>query len=209
MTLSTYSLQRQNYQDMTEVLAPREIRVGEVYQVRGRSSSNTLVRAYIVDQLRKNNFEALANIHASHEECYDNELELMLRHLSRITEENKCQFEDLLNRLQLNNDNLSETYQAIVNETFNNGISYGRIQAFLMFAGLLAVYCAREGMEERVGEVISWTESRIERMMGWVHKQGGWSTFVDHSKDSWTTKVYILAGVITAVVVGLFLKKLF
>ena len=157
----------------------------------------------------------LADIHANHEECCDDGSELMLHHLAgNLAEERKRQFEDILNRLQLDDENLAETYQTIVKEVFIDGINWGRILAFLVFAGSLAVYCAREGMEERISDVISWTENDVEKTISrWMETQGGWSAFVDHFDNSWTIEVppYILAGVFTAVVAGglFLLKKLF
>lgn len=184
-------------------------------QTHANSKFRRFVRAYIIDQLRKNNFEALADIHANHEECCDDGSELMLHHLAgNLAEERKRQFEDILNRLQLDDENLAETYQTIVKEVFIDGINWGRILAFLVFAGSLAVYCAREGMEERISDIISWTENDVEKTISrWMETQGGWSAFVDHFDNSWTIEVppYILAGVFTAVVAGglFLLKKLF
>lgn len=220
---------------MTEVLRTGQYQVGggspndrrDVFKGDRASVRNTscnahinskfrrFVRAYIVNQLRKNSFEALADKHANYVECCDDGSELMLHHLAgSLADERKRQFDDILNRLQLDNDNLSETYQTIVKEMFIDGINWGRILAFLVFAGSLAVYCAREGMEDRISDVISWTEDDVEKTISrWMDKQGGWSAFVDHFDDSWTIEIppYLLAGLFTAVVAGgiFLLKKLF
>lgn len=173
------------------------------------------VRAYIVDQLRKHNFDTLADKYAFLEEYGNDGSQLMLLHLAdNLAEERKRQFEDILTRLQLTNENLSETYQTIVKEMFIDGVNWGRILAFLVFAGSLAVYCAREDMEERVREVISWAEYDVEKTVSrWITQQGGWKAFVEHfDENSWTIEPnYVLAGVAAAVVAGgvFLLKKLF
>ena len=170
-------------------------------------------RAYIVNQLRKHDFEALATKHAPIDEhCCDGS-QRMLHHLAgNLAEERQRQFEDILNRLQLTTENLSETYRTVVKEMFATGINWGRILAFLVFSGSLAVYCARENMENRVGEVISWTENDVEKTVSkWVIQQGGWAAFVDHFDDSWTIENpgYVLVSVLLGLAAVFLLKKLF
>ena len=170
-------------------------------------------RAYVVDQLRKHDFEELATKHATFEEHCCDDSQRMLHHLAgNLAEERKRQFEDILNRLQLTSENLSETYRTIVKEMFVDGVNWGRILAFLVFAGSLAVFCARENMGNRVGEVISWTENDVEKTVSkWVIRQGGWAAFVDHFDDSWTIENpgYVVASVLLSLVGIFLLKKLF
>ena len=171
-------------------------------------------RAYIISQLRKHNFDTIADKHVLLEET-DDSSQLLLHHLAgNLADERQRQFEDILDRLQLTNDNLSETYQTIVTEIFRDDVNWGRVLAFLVFSGSLAVYCAQQSMEERVGEVISWTEDDMQRTVSsWIMKQGGWAAFVEHFDDSWTIEIphYLLAGVVAAVLAGgiFLLKKLF
>ena len=172
-------------------------------------------RAYIINQLRKNGFEKLADQNTIPVDIEDGSQQ-MLHHLAgNLAEERKRQFEDILVRLEVTNENLSETYRVIVKEMFMDGVNWGRILAFLVFSGSLAVHCARENMEGRVSEVITWTEDNVEKTISrWVVQQGGWTAFVGHFDDgSWTIEPphYVLAGVLTALVVGgmYLLKKLF
>ena len=172
-------------------------------------------RQYIIDQLRKHDFNALADKYDTCKKC-DDSSEKMLHHLAgNLAEERKRQFEDILIRLKLTDANLSETYRAIVKEMLIDGVNWGRILAFLVFSGALAVHCAQQGMEQRVGDVITWTESDVEKTVSrWVDRQGGWEAFVDHFDDgSWTIEPprYLLASVIAGVIVGglYLLKKLF
>ena len=173
-------------------------------------------RRYILNHLRKKGFDTLAD---KHEVSFsDDEEEIsqrMLHHLAgNLAEEREHQFEDILVRLNLTSDNLSETYRVIVNEMFVSGVNWGRILAFMVFSGSLAVYCAREDMEGRVGDVIKWTEDDVEKTVSqWVEKQGGWRAFVDHFDDgSWTidSPQCILAGLLIVLVGGFYLlRKLF
>ena len=173
-------------------------------------------RRYILNQLQKKGFEDIAEKHDT-QESQDPEdgSQRMLHHLAgNLAEERERQFEDILSRLSLTNENLSETYRIIVQEMFIDGVNWGRILAFLVFSGALAVHCAREGMESRVGDVIRWTEDDVEKTVSrWVVKQGGWKAFVDHFDDeSWTIESpqFILAGIILILAGGLYLlKKLF
>ena len=174
-----------------------------------------LVRAYIVNQLRKNGFEKLADQNSNLLDFDDGSQETLHHLAGNLAEERKRQFEDILVRLELTDENLSETYRVIVKELFLDGINWGRILAFLVFSGSLAVHCARENLEGRVSEVITWTEDDVEKTVSkWVVQQGGWRAFVEHFDDGTLTiepPAYILAGVLTAIVVGgmYLLKKLF
>ena len=192
----------------------------------GRGSPNDAVinakfrhfaRRYIVNQLRKKGFEDVANKHdtSSDTEEPENGSQHLLHHLAGdLAEERERQFEDILSRLGLTNDNLSETYGVIVQEMFIDGVNWGRILAFLVFSGALAVHCAREGMENRVGDVISWTQNDVERTVSrWVVEQGGWRAFVNHfDAGTWTidSPQCILAGILLILAGGFYLlKKLF
>ena len=173
-------------------------------------------RRYIVNQLHKKGFDDVARKHdiPGTEEPEDGS-QRTLHHLAgSLAEERERQFEDILSRLGLTNDNLSETYHIIVREMFIDGVNWGRILAFLVFSGSLAVHCAREDMGNRIGDVIEWTEDDIERTVSrWVLEQGGWRAFVDHFDDgTWTidSPQYILAGILLILAGGLYLlKKLF
>lgn len=172
-------------------------------------------RVYIVNQLRKHECSDIAEKYAVPED-EDDGSQLMLQHMANeLAEERQRQFEDILNRLQLDNDNIEETYRTIVTEIFRDHINWGRVLAFLIFSGSLAVYCAQHSMEERVGDVISWTEDEMQQTVSlWVVQQGGWAAFVEHFDGSWTIEIPQLvvgAGLVAAIVTGglFLLKKLF
>ena len=173
-------------------------------------------RHYIVGQLRKKGFESLAD---KHEISKPDETEDAFRHTlhhlaGNLAEERERQFEDILTKLELTDANLSESYHVIVTEMFIDGVNWGRILAFMVFSGALAVHCAREGMEGRVGDVIRWTEDSLEKMvLPWAVDQGGWRAFLDHfDAGTWTIDPpqCILAGILIVLVGGFYLlKKLF
>lgn len=172
-------------------------------------------RVYIVNQLRKHDFSDIAEKYAVPED-EDDGSQLMLQHMANdLAEERQRQFEDILNRLQLDDDTIEETYRTIVTEIFRDHINWGRVLAFLIFSGSLAVYCAQHDMEGRVGDVISWTEDEVQQTVSlWVIQQGGWAAFVDHFDGSWTVEIPQLvvgAGLVAAIVTGGFflLRKLF
>lgn len=172
------------------------------------------VRRYIANHLHEKGFDDLAKRHDVAQDTEDGS-ERMLHHLAgSLAEERERQFEDILNRLDLTDDNLSDTYRVIVREMFIDGVNWGRILAFLVFSGALAVHCARENMASRVGDVIAWTEDDVEKTVSrWVARQGGWKAFVDHfDAGSWTIESpqTILAGILILLVGGMYLlQKLF
>ena len=173
------------------------------------------VRVYIVKQLRKHECSDIAEKYAVPED-EDDSSQILLQHMANeLAEERQRQFEDILNRLQLENNNIEETYRTIVTEIFRDQINWGRVLAFLIFSGSLAVYCAQHSMEGRVGDVISWTEDEVQQKVSlWIVQQGGWAAFVEHFDGSWAVEIPQLvvgAGLVAALVTGgiLLLRKLF
>ena len=188
-------------------------------QVRSQNIRNVrhFARFYILNQLRKHNHSDLAERLSNPEDQVEGETHHLLQTIAgQLEKERGQQFEEILNRLQLTNQNLKLTYETIVGEIFRDEIHWGRIVAFIVFSGTLAVYCAEHGLEARVKDVIGWTEEQMEsRVRDWVLEKGGWQAFMDHYDDErWTIEIPQLlvgAGLAAAVVAGgiLLMKKFF
>ena len=168
-----------------------------------------------MQQLSKHDCPEIAERYATPTDDDDMCQQMLQRLTNELADERQRQFEDILNRLQLESGNIEETYKTITTEIFRDQINWGRILAFLIFSGALAVYCAQHDMESWVGNVISWTEDEMQRTVSaWIIQQGGWAAFVEHFDGSWNIEVPQLvlgAGLMAAIVTGGFFlfKKLF
>ena len=172
-------------------------------------------RYYILNQLRKHNQSELADRLSNPEDAVEDELHDILHAIAnQLANEREQQFEDILYHLQLTSQSLKETFMSIVSEIFRDDIHWGRIVAFIVFSGSLAVYCAEHRMEAKVKDVIDWTEEQMEsRVRDWVQEKGGLQAFMDHFDDErWTVEIpqFLMgAGLAAAVIAGgvLLIKK--
>ena len=192
----------------------KEKGVGRSNFSRSSTKFRRLARTYIINRLRRQGFGEIAERYTSSEcdEEEDDETHQALHRLAHgLAEEKRHQFEDILERLEINRDNLEGTYRDIVAEMFKDQIHWGRIIAFLVFSGSLAVYCAQNDMEDRIGDVIEWAEADVQTTVSsWVLSQGGWAAFMEHFDDTWTVEVspYLMVAVAAAVLAGgLFLLR--
>ena len=104
------------------------------------------------------------------------------------------QFIDMIYHLQLTGQCLQETYMSIVSVIFQDDIHWGRIVAMIVFSGSLAVYCAEHRMEEKVKDVIHWTEEQMESsgLRDWVQEKGGLQAFIYHyDYERWKVEIPI------------------
>lgn len=170
-----------------------------------------------MDQLRRQGCHHIVEqLSLEHHETEDESYQILHQIANQLADERQQQFEDVLFALQLTNDNLKVTYETVITEIFSDGINWGRVVAFLVFSGNLAVYCAQHGMESRVDEVIVWTETEMQtRLQRWIEERGGWQAFVEHFDDSslnfGASQGLVMAGIAAAVIAGgvFLLRKLF
>ncbi len=174
-------------------------------------------RIYILSQLRRHNFNDLADELSEFEQPEDESHHHALQMIAdQLADERQDQFREILYRLQLNEENLQETYDTIVREIFSDGVHWGRILAFVVFSGSAAVFCAEHGMRSRVRDIVNWTEAAFHRQLWqWILERGGWRAFVNHFGDgSWkmdATGLLTGVGIVVAALAGgmFLLKKLF
>ena len=182
---------------------------------RNTKSMRQFARYYILNQLRKHNQSEVADRLSNPEDAVEDDLHDILHAIAnQLANEREQQFEDILYHLQLTSQNLKETYMSIVSEIFRDDIHWGRIVAFIVFSGSLAVYCAEHRMEDKVKDVIDWTEEQMEsRVRDWVQEKGGLQAFMDHFDDErWKVEIpqFLMgAGLAAAVIAGgvLLIKK--
>ena len=175
-------------------------------------------RIYILSQLRKHNFNDLADELSEFDEPEDETHRHTLQTIAnQLADERQDQFQDILHRLQLNDENLQETYDTVVGEIFAEGVHWGRILAFVVFSGSAAVFCAEHNMRSRVRDIVNWTEAEFQRQLWqWIIEKGGWRAFINHFDDgSWKMDLTAVSAIIGVVSVGaiagglLLLRKLF
>lgn len=172
------------------------------------------IRMFLASQLTKRDCTHVLDQLPEYEDS-DEESHIVVHSIaSQIAEEKEQEFEDILYRLQLSEENLKLTYDTIVREIFRDGINWGRILAFLVFSSALAVFCAQNQMESRVGDVVAWTETEMHtRLREWMIEKGGWKAFMEHFDDGSMTIPHLLLGasVVTAAIVGaaILMKKFF
>lgn len=177
-----------------------------------------LTRGYIVSQLRKYGFKRLSEEIRDYEDSDEESLRVLHTITDQLADERQTQFDDILYRLQLTDENLEVTYHTVVTEIFRDEVNWGRIVAFLAFSGSFAVHCAQNRMGRRVHDVVQWTESQMHgRLRSWIRERGGWRAFVDHFSDGSSLPVVDLSsllvagGLFAAVVAGgaFLIRKLF
>lgn len=174
-----------------------------------------IARHYIVRQLRENGFDALANRFPSVSDPDHDVHRLVDTICTQLERERAEQFDDIIASLTVTNDNLEDTYRQLMTHVFQEGVNWGKIITFLVFSARLCLHCARCGLEDRVVEVVEWTETEMrERVHGWMVERGGWSAFVEHfDEDSWkiSLSTFVVAmGMVAAVLAsGAFMVKRF
>ena len=174
-----------------------------------------IARLYIVRQLRENDFEDLANGFRPVSDPDHDVHRLIGTICTQLEKERAEQFDEIIDSLTVTNDNLEETYRQLTTHVFEEGVNWGRIITFLVFSARLCLHCARYGLQDRVTDVVEWTECEMrERVHNWVVQRGGWSAFVEHyDEESWklslSTAVVITGMVIAVLASGAFMVRRF
>lgn len=176
-----------------------------------------LARFFIMNELRKNGYKAIANQLQPVENPNDNTHQIIRSIAAEFENERSKQFTDIFAGLSINDSNLKQTYNTVLTELFREGVHWGKIIAFLVFSSHLAIYCAQNNMEDRVKEVVEWSELEMQtRIHDWVQERGGWVAFAQHyNRDGDFTlnlsSIILLTGVTIALIGGgLFtIKQLF
>ena len=174
-----------------------------------------IARHYIVRQLRENSFHQLANGFQPVREPDHNVHRLINTICTQLERERAEQFDEIIASLTVTNDNLEETYRQLMTHVFQDGVNWGKIITFLVFSARLSLHCARYGLQDRVSDVVEWTQDEMrERIHSWVMERGGWSAFVAHYDDeSWkmSLSTFVVVTGMAAVVLasGVFMAKRF
>lgn len=166
-----------------------------------------IARYYILNHLRREGFGDIADQIEPARTPNNRAYSVIERIVNQLEDERAQQFVDILTGLNIDRHNLRITYNTVVSEIFSDGVHWGRIVAFLVFSGHLAIHCARSDLKEYVPDVVSWAELEMRlRIHQWVQSQGGWQAFVRHFNrvdNSWVTSLST-AAVTVGMVAALF-----
>ncbi|XP_059167445.1 apoptosis regulator Bcl-2-like, partial [Physella acuta] len=89
-------------------------------------------------------------------------------------------FNDLIEQLNITNNNAYDTFKIIVDETFSDGVNWGRIVALLGFAGCFVVYCFVHNKSHLADNVVEWVTSYIDtNLQEWLTSNDKWQGLVE------------------------------
>ena len=174
-----------------------------------------IARHCIVRQLRENGFEELADQFQPVRDPDHNAYRMIDTICTQLERERAEQFDEIIASLTVTDTNLEETYRQLITHVFHEGVNWGKIITFLVFSARMALHCARYGMEEKVTDIVKWTQDEMrDRIHGWVRERGGWAAFVSHYDDeSWKMSLSSFLVVTSMVAVmlasGVFMAKRF
>ena len=84
-------------------------------------------------------------------------------------------FNEMCNQLHITPNTAQQTFVAIVNELFSDGVRWGRVVALYAFAGALAVQCVEKEMPVLVPQIADWVTQYINNnLRSWIRENGGW-----------------------------------
>ena len=167
----------------------------------------SLARKYISTQLKRNGFSDIVRMLPGVTNPSDHIHEVLKEIADTLDEERRQQFDDMLNVLNMDDDNMKHTYDVIMYELFRDEINWGRIITFITFAAHMAVYCAKqEELRHKVPDIVLWTDKKMENLQSWIWDQGGLQAFIEHyDTKNWhvsLSSAIMVLGIGLAVVVS-------
>ena len=171
---------------------------------------------YIVYWLKRQGFLDLANSLPELQHTSNHVHEVIKEIADTLQEERGLQFKEMLATLDLNADNIEQTYDSIMYEMFKDKVNWGKIIAFIGFTAHIGVHCAgKDSLKEQVPFLLNWADRVMEdQLQSWIEAQGGVQAFVEHyDTEDWrvdlSTGVIFAGFALTAVTVGFAALKSF
>ena len=157
----------------TEVLSSSELSENmESYNTR------SIVMDYIKHRVAKEGFQWENDGRQS--SVTPNVVQAAMRSLGDEFEERfRNRFNDLIEQLNITDNNAYDTFKIIVDETFSDGVNWGRIVALLGFAGCFVVYCFVHNKSHLADNVVEWVTSYIDtNLQEWLTSNDKWVRIV-------------------------------
>ena len=86
----------------------------------------------------------------------------------------KMAFKGMTERLQLNEQNITNSFEATIRETFADGCNFGRVVATYTFFIAILDYCLHHNMESKIPQLQVATANVIAEQKEWINRNGGW-----------------------------------
>lgn len=83
-------------------------------------------------------------------------------------------FMGMTQRLQLNEHNIIESFEAVARESFLDGCNFGRIVATYGFFIVVLDYCLHHNMENKIDELQMAVTRIVSDQKEWINRNGGW-----------------------------------
>ena len=77
-------------------------------------------------------------------------------------------------RLQLSPSNIEETFRSVANDTFQDGVNFGRIVSLFTFCVVVSEYCVEHDMDDKVKNITRLTADTLYDHRKWFESHGGW-----------------------------------
>uniref|UniRef100_A0A0B7AMK5 Apoptosis regulator Bcl-2 family BH4 domain-containing protein n=1 Tax=Arion vulgaris TaxID=1028688 RepID=A0A0B7AMK5_9EUPU len=110
-----------------------------------------------------------------------NPVQSAMRRLGDDFEERyNSRFVDMIQKLNITSDNASDTFTAIMDEIFTDGVNWGRVIALFGFSGRFAVYCFEHDMDEMVDHIVELVTAYVDNTLrDWMLNHNNWQGFME------------------------------
>lgn len=108
------------------------------------------------------------------------EVEVMLRAVEELEQKQGSTLQNFIKSLNITDENGFSVFSRLSDQTFNDGISWGRITSFHLFAALLVEHLRKNEQEIIAEKVGLWLGMCIAKRSSWIREQGrGWPGFIE------------------------------
>ncbi|XP_013403667.1 induced myeloid leukemia cell differentiation protein Mcl-1 homolog [Lingula anatina] len=109
----------------------------------------------------------------------------MRRLVTEILEKHKITFNGMMNKLDLSELNGKETVNGCLEHIFtDHEVNWGRVVTIYAFGSRLMKHCQENDMNTLMDKLPDYVGEYVATKLGpWIHKQGGWDTFVASFPD--------------------------
>ncbi|BFZ02175.1 hypothetical protein BsWGS_05214 [Bradybaena similaris] len=90
-------------------------------------------------------------------------------------------FSDMIQKLNVTEDTAAETFTAIMDEIFTDGVvNWGRVVALFGFTGRFVVYCWEHNMQNMVDNIVELVTSYVDtNLRDWMQEHNHWNGFLE------------------------------
>ncbi|CAL9703745.1 unnamed protein product [Knipowitschia caucasica] len=151
-----------------------------------------------------------SELHSAQEQKIVTELAKMIRIVGDGIGDNR-QLNDAIDGTGRTPGSIRDRFQQVVDNLFQDGITWGRIAVLFYVAGRLAFKLVQRHLPESVRQLLQWTvEFFRTNLLGWIREHGGWiSSFPALASASMRSVGSVGWGGVLIFIAGLALGSLF